>query len=273
MGAALTEKNKTLPIRWMAEWIDPELPHDPEERQSASCLRRRFAVEKAENACLYITCHGLYTAFLNGRRVGDFVLAPGTGDYRKRLTVQHYDVSSLLREGENELTVTLGDGWYRGNVGVDGLNNYYGSDIALLCQMEVDGKPYLVSDENWEASQNGPTRLNDLQIGESYDARMEKITDWHGVIVRDFGFSNLAPTESVPILEQERFPGRIIHTPGGETVLDFGQNLFGSYGTEMKSFFWWYKQHTVSSVSLACSSKVAVRSGSNAKMILFFRHR
>ena len=227
MGAALTEKNKTLPIRWMAEWIDPELPHDPEERQSASCLRRRFAVEKAENACLYITCHGLYTAFLNGRRVGDFVLAPGTGDYRKRLTVQHYDVSSLLREGENELTVTLGDGWYRGNVGVDGLNNYYGSDIALLCQMEVDGKPYLVSDENWEASQNGPTRLNDLQIGESYDARMEKITDWHGVIVRDFGFSNLAPTESVPILEQERFPGRIIHTPGGETVLDFGQNLAG----------------------------------------------
>mgnify|MGYP002512119885 CR=1 FL=1 len=67
----------------------------------------------------------------------------------------------------------------------------------------------------------------DLEIGEIYDARMEKITDWHGVTVRDFSFDNLAETQSVPILEQERFPGRIIKTPNGETVVDFGQNLAG----------------------------------------------
>ena len=213
MGAALTEKNKTLPIRWMAEWIDPELSHDPEERQPASVLRCRFSLDSLEDALLYITCHGMYTVHLNGQRVGDFMLAPGTGNYHKRLTVQCYDVSALLKTGENEITVTLGDGWYRGNVGVDGLSNYYGSDIALLCQLEVNGKPVLVSDENWEASQNGPTRLNDLQIGESYDARMEQVTNWHGVTIRDFGYDYLTSTESVPILEQERFPGRIIHTP------------------------------------------------------------
>ena len=45
--------------------------------------------------------------------------------------------------------------------------------------------------------------------------------------VRDFGFANLAPTESVPILEQERFEGRLLTTPNGETVIDFGQNLAG----------------------------------------------
>lgn len=227
MEAALTEKNKTLPIRWMAEWIDPELPHDPEERQPASVLRCRFSLDSVEDALLYITCHGMYTVHLNGQRVGDFMLAPGTGNYHKRLTVQCYDVSALLKTGENEITVTLGDGWYRGNVGVDGLSNYYGSDIALLCQLEVDGKPILVSDENWEASQNGPTRLNDLQIGESYDARMEQVTNWHGVTIRDFGYDDLATTESVPILEQERFQGRLFITPNGETVIDFGQNLAG----------------------------------------------
>ena len=121
-----------MPAQWQAVWIDPELPHDPETRQPSSVLRRCFRAGKTENARLFITCHGLYEACLNGQRVGNFVLAPGTGDYHKRLTVQCYDISRLLREGENELIVTLGDGWYRGSVGIDGLRNYYGSDLALL---------------------------------------------------------------------------------------------------------------------------------------------
>ena len=220
----ITEK---MPASWQARWIDPELPHEKAERQPASVLRRAFTLEETENAVLYITCHGLYEARLNGRRVGDFVLAPGVGDYTKRLTVQAYAVSELLRKGENELTVTLGDGWYRGNNGIDGISCLYGEDLALLCQLELDGKPVLCSDESWQASQEGPTRLNDLEKGEEYDARRERIASWHGVNVRQFGYTNLAPTESVPILEQERFPGKLLTTPNGETVLDFGQNLAG----------------------------------------------
>ena len=216
-----------MPARWQAKWIDPEPPHDVEARQPASVLRRRFTAERTENARLFITCHGLYEARLNGRRVGNFVLAPGTGDYAKRLAVQCYDVSELLREGENELVVTLGDGWYRGSVGIDGLRNYYGTDLALLCQLEGEDGPVLCSDENWEASQQGPVRENDLQQGERYDARKEQITDWHGVTVRNYGYANLAAAQSVPVLEQERFAGKLITTPNGETVIDFGQNLAG----------------------------------------------
>ena len=216
-----------MPAIWKAKWIDPELPHEPKERQPASVLRRRFTADNTENAVLYITCHGLYEAKLNGRRVGDFVLAPGTGEYRKRLTVQAYDVSALLRAGENEIVVTLGDGWYRGNNGIDGLNCLFGSDLALLCQLELDGMALMWSDENWEASQCGPIRCNDMELGECFDARREEIRDWHGVILRDYGFATLAPTESVPIVEQERFPGKLIRTPNGETVIDFGQNLAG----------------------------------------------
>ena len=216
-----------MPDRWQAKWIDPELPHDEEARQPASILRRSFQAEDTGNAILYITCHGLYEARINGRRVGDFVLAPGVDDYKMRLQVQAYTVSDLLRAGENELTVTLGDGWYRGNNGIDGTHNLSGSDLALLCQMEIDGQTVLISDECWEASQNGPIRRTDMELGEEYDARMESATDWHGVTVRDLGYDNLAPTESVPILEQERFPGKLIHTPNGETVIDFGQNLAG----------------------------------------------
>ena len=216
-----------MPADWQAKWIDPELPHEKTERQPASVLRRTFPLEETENAVLYITCHGLYEARLNGARVGDFVLAPGVGDYNKRLTVQAYDVSELLRRGENEITVTLGDGWYRGNNGIDGLSCLFGEDLALLCQLELDGRPVLCSDESWQASQEGPTRLNDLEKGEEYDARREQIQVWHGVTLRHFGYTNLFPTESVPILEQERFAGKLLTTPNGERVIDFGQNLAG----------------------------------------------
>ena len=223
----MTLLQNRMPAVWRAKWIDPELPHEKGERQPASVLRRSFYAAQAENAVLYITCHGLYEAELNGRRVGDFVLAPGAGEYRKRLTVQAYDVTALLREGENEITVTLGDGWYRGNNGIDGLSCLFGSDLALLCQLEAGGKILLASDESWEASQSGPIRLNDPELGESYDARREEIRDWHGVTLRDFGFETLAPTESVPVLEQERFEGKLFTAPNGETVIDFGQNLAG----------------------------------------------
>ena len=218
---------KRLPKRWAAKWIDPELPHDKDARQPTSVLRRRFTVNKTENAVLYITCHGLYEAVLNGQRVGDFVLAPGTGDYHKCLCVQAYDVSDLLQAGENELLVTLGDGWYRGSVGIDGLRDFYGEDLALLCQLEIDGEAVLCSDARWEASQSGPTRENDLQQGEAYDARREGIGSWHGVTVRDFGYENLCGEDFVPITEHERFDGKIIKMPNGETVIDFGQNLAG----------------------------------------------
>ena len=119
----------SLPIKWQSRWIDPELPHDPEAKQPASYLRRRFDLKSTENAHLYITCHGLYTVFLNGIRVGDFVLAPGTGDYHRRLTVQRYDVSDLLKIGENKIAVTLGDGWYRGGVGI--FTSFHGGSVFL----------------------------------------------------------------------------------------------------------------------------------------------
>lgn len=215
------------PDHWQAKWIVPELAADSGQRQPASYLRRRFAVESTGSARLYITCHGLYAAYLNGQRVGNFVLAPGTDDYRKRLQVQTYDVSSLLGTGENELCVVLGDGWYRGNIGVDGLNNYYGSDLALLCQLEIDQKVVLVSDKSWEASQSGPIRQNDMQLGERYDALMEQITAWHAVQCTDYGYDILCGSDSVPIREQERFAGKLFTAPNGEILIDFGQNLAG----------------------------------------------
>lgn len=210
-----------------AKWINPELTCDPQIHKPASYLRTSFEAGKGKCARLYITCHGLYEAYLNGKRVGDFVLAPGTYDYDKRIAYQTYDVTELIKEGNNEVSVILGDGWYRSVSGVDGNRNLYGEDVALFFQLEVDGEIVCVSDESWQASQSGPIRENDMQQGEVIDATMEEITDYHEVKTEDFGVEKLVCSNCVPIVEMERFEGKIMKTPNGEIVIDYGQNLAG----------------------------------------------
>ena len=104
-----------------------------------SYLRKIFTAPKG-NARLYITAKGLHVAWLNGVRVGDMVLAPGSFTGDKHLGAQTYDVTPLLHEGENELLITLGDGWHRSTSGVDGGRNLFGDTLGVLFQLEVDGK-------------------------------------------------------------------------------------------------------------------------------------
>lgn len=212
---------------FVAKWINPELTCDPQAHKPASYLKTTFTAPKGESARLYITCHGLYEAYINGSRAGAFVLAPGTYNYEKRLAYQTIDVTELVKEGVNEVQVILGDGWYRSVSGVDGDRNLYGEDIALYFQLEVDGKAVCISDESWQASQCGPIRENDMQQGEVVDASIEVIDGYHAVKVEDFGVEKLACSNCVPIVERERFEGKIIKTPNGETVIDYGQNLAG----------------------------------------------
>lgn len=212
---------------WKGEWINPEQNLNPKERQPASFLRKDFKVEDTKKARLYATAHGIYTISLNGVRIKDFILAPGTSQYEKRLQYQVYDVSKLLLVGINRIEVSLGDGWWRGDNGYEGQRNLYGKDIAFLCQLEIDKKIVLLSDGSWIATQEGPIRQNDLMQGETYDARKENISSWHSVKEEKFGYKNLVASNSVPVVEKERFKGKLIRTPSGESVLDFGQNIAG----------------------------------------------
>lgn len=212
---------------FMAKWINPEPVCDPKLHKPASYLRTTFTMPGAKKARLYITCHGLYEAYINSSRAGESVLAPGTYNYDKKLAYQTIDVTGLVKEGTNEVQVILGDGWYRSVSGVDGDRNLFGEDVALFFQLEADGKVVCISDENWQATQQGPLRENDMQQGEVVDARMEELSGWHGVNTEEYGLENLACSNCVPIREMERFEGKIIHTPMGETVIDYGQNLAG----------------------------------------------
>ena len=212
---------------WQAKWINSEMePVDPEVNQPASYLIKSFNLDKTGGARAYVSAHGIYALTINGKRIKDNILTPGTSEYWFRMPYQTFDVSDYLTVGENKVEVTLGDGWYRGCNGNTGTRNVFGKDLALLFQLEVDGETVLVSDDTWQAAQDGPIIFNDIQLGEKVDARKVP-TDFHCVKVEDFGYDNLMCMSTLPIREKESFSAKLIHTPDGGIVLDFGQNMSG----------------------------------------------
>jgi alpha-L-rhamnosidase len=78
-------------------------------------FRRSFDLNSTTaSARLYITGLGIYKAEINGQRVGDHVLAPGYMSYQFRHTYDTYDITNLLRSGENAVGVEVGEGWWSG---------------------------------------------------------------------------------------------------------------------------------------------------------------
>ncbi len=239
--AAYFEMGLLAAADWKGSWIEPDLAEDPKISNPAPMLRREFKVNGAiEKARLYVTSHGLYEMYLNGQRVGDQVFTPGWTSYSKRLQYQTYDVTNLLRSGDNALGAIVGDGWYRGFLAWGGTRNHYGEKLGLLLQLKVaykDGREEIIAtDQNWKAAR-GPILMSEIYHGETYDARLEKSgwaspgfddRQWAGVKIGSHPKEILIAPAGPPVRKiQELKPIKIFKTPAGDNVIDFGQNLVG----------------------------------------------
>lgn len=227
---------------WTARFVTPDWDEDTSQAQPLPLLRREFVVRgDVAQARLYITALGVYEAQINGVVVGDHVLAPGWTSYHHRLRYQTFDVTNLLREGQNALGAFLGDGWFRGRLSFGGgRRNIYGNRLALLAQLEIhytDGTTErVVTDETWRAA-HGPIRASDLYDGETYDAGQEQPGwsepgfddhDWAGVRLLEWNLATLVAPPGPPVRRIELLqPVAITTSPTGRTILDFGQNLVG----------------------------------------------
>jgi alpha-L-rhamnosidase len=226
---------------WSASWIHPDIKEDLSKSSPAQMVRKDFVLNgEIKSARAYVTSLGLYEMELNGKRVGDEVLTPGWTAYEDRIQYQVYDVTSLLKNGENAVGLMLGDGWYRGFIGFKGQRNAYGDKLAALVQLHIklsDGSDVvIVSDNSWKAS-TGAILESDIYNGEIYDARLEKDgwttagydeTDWQKVVVLSKPDAKIIASQGAPIKKVEEIkPIKLIKTPEGDTVIDMGQNMVG----------------------------------------------
>jgi alpha-L-rhamnosidase len=229
------------PADWKARWIEPARDEDIKKPQPAPMLRGAFRLKGAvRQARIYATAHGLYELEVNGRRVGDQLFTPGWTSYGKRLQYQAYDVTALLKPGDNAIGALLGDGWYRGYLAWNDNRNVYGKTLGLLLQLRVeyaDGRVETIgTDGSWKSS-TGPILASDIYMGETYDARLEQPgwsapgfadSRWAPVRVVDSPKHELIAPAGPPVRAVEEVKAvRVLKTPKGETVVDFGQNMVG----------------------------------------------
>lgn len=205
-----------------------------------SQLRREFQTSKPIlQARLYITALGIYQARINGQRVGADYFAPGWTDYNKRIQYQTYDVTKLIRTGQNAVAVDLAPGWYAGHVGSLGPNQY-GQLPYLRAQLELryaDQSVELVStDEKWKSAL-GAVVSSDLIMGEKVDARLAtpgwdqprfNEAGWKPVLVNTEVKTTLVAQKDPPIqADMEIKPIRVTRTKSGAYLYDMGQNMVG----------------------------------------------
>ncbi|QXV67183.1 family 78 glycoside hydrolase catalytic domain [Mucilaginibacter sp. 21P] len=219
-----------LATKWQAHWIQIGYPEDSLNHPSQYFSKQFDSSGKVKQARLFITSRGLYEAQINGKRVGNAYLTPGWTSYNKRIAYQAWDVTDLVKKGDNILQVTLGDGWYRGALAFENRRNYFGTKLSLICQLEVTytngRKEIIISDDSWKSGE-GPIRQSSINNGETIDHNRVMQIDKPVRIADDYA-GKLVPTESYPATKHEVFkPIKVITTPKGEKVLDFGQNLVG----------------------------------------------
>lgn len=217
-------------MEWNAKWIRPSEDYG----DVCPVFRKNFTCSKqVQSASLAITAMGVYEAQLNGERVGKFILAPGWTTYEKRLQVQTYDVTGLLKE-ENELSVTVGKGWYRsplpGWIWPERMEMLAGLSAGMTAQLSLkftDGTTETVfSDESWQSAQS-PVRFSEIYDGEEYDAAFAP-SDWRRTEAFDGPSHTLIPQQGAEVYEQERLAAaRIFTAPNKEIIVDFGQEVTG----------------------------------------------
>jgi len=218
---------------------------DPWIPDSVKALRHDFTVSSPiKSARLYATALGDYEMFLNGKRVGDQVLAPGWTDYRERVVYQTYDVTSQVADGKNVIGALLAPGWYETPLEwFQQPNNYGVTPPALRAQLRIehtDGSvEWIATDSKWVATES-EIRHSELYDGETQDGTkrmpMERSSlsphlstaAWPSVIVSEPAPVRIVTQDFPPIRVERTLEAKSLTEPKpGVWVYDFGQNFSG----------------------------------------------
>jgi alpha-L-rhamnosidase len=229
-SAAATFETAILdPSWWRAQWITGPAPATKNDHQA---LYLRAAVELSAPVVrgrAYVSALGWYRFFVNGTDETGPALVPRWTPFDDYVEYQVYDVTAAFQEGSNVVEVAIGDGRFRGRLGLLNQRAVYGDRLAGLAQLELelaDGTSVsMVTDPNWLAG-SGHLVTADPKFGERVDLR---------AVRTDVGAAEVLDTHRCLIAEQvarvqevDRLAAHSVRrTSTGTQVVDFGQNFAG----------------------------------------------
>ena len=199
------------------------------EVQKEACYEFYRHIELKDNvksATLSVTAMGLYTAFINGKRVGKQILTPCFTDYSSHIQYQVYDVKNML-ENSFELCFICAEGWA---VGRTWGREHYNTNIALIYSLDIeyyDGKKVSFLSDTKTRARTSCVLKSSIYDGETVDKTVKKRELGNAVIDSKIK-TRLKKQYGEKVTEQDvLLPVKLIKTPKGENVIDFGQNLSG----------------------------------------------
>ena len=205
------------------------------EDETASEFFCSFSKEKeVRRATVQASALGVYSLRVNGKKLS-YVLAPGWTAYDSRVQYQTYDITDILTD-ENTVSITASAGWRMKYSCMDDRSvsawstpEINGDEYAVIASILIeytDGtEKLIVTDESWTVSET-KWRYCNIYNGDIYDETFNGQS--YAVKVINHPKNILVPQQGEVISEHESLqPIEVIHTPNGETVLDFGQNLTG----------------------------------------------
>lgn len=214
---------------WTSRWISPSQT----ESSAVHELVGSFDLDIDRpwtRARLYATALGMYEVFLNGRRVGDTELAPGSTSYAETLYAQAEDIAEHLRAGTNDLEIVLSDGWYRGKAGAWRKPARWGPRTAARLEVHIEH-----ADGTWTTVGTGPDWSSrpsaivraDLMDGQATDFRTTRSTPTP-VLLDAVVAPSVDWSPAPPVRRIERIaPVGVTRTAPDACVVDFGQNASG----------------------------------------------
>ncbi len=197
---------------------------------SAIEFRKAFTLDKkVSSATVSVSAMGIYALYLNGARLLDHgVLTPGFTGYLNHVQYQTYDITAALRK-QNKLTVAAAPGWAVGHMGYQHKEKNFADTVSVIAELSItftDGSKRRISTGPSFEVWSSPVEYSDLYMGETLNLCHRP--RFIGKAVKSAVNTTLVPQTGEAIIEQDRIAaGKLIVTPKGERVIDFGQNMTG----------------------------------------------
>ncbi|SEW22306.1 alpha-L-rhamnosidase [Chitinophaga sp. YR573] len=236
-------------FNWQAHWIglDSAFAWDSAQskfsRLSARYCRKSFDVKSdIKKATVYMAGVGHYELYINGKQQRNVVLAQAPTDYSKNILYNTYDVTNIIKRGENVIGTILGNGRFftmRQAYKPYKIKTFGYPKLLLQLNIEYTNgeKKSIVTDDSWKITADGPIRTNNEYDGEEYDATKE-MPGWDNIAFNDEHWLKAAlvqapggrleaqMNEPVKVMEKIKAVSIRAVTPG-VYIMDMGQNMVG----------------------------------------------
>ena len=214
----------------------PYAQYDP-----APLFRKSFQLTALPQvATLAVQSPGFVKVYLNGTDITDHLFISPVSDPQKILWYDTYDVTALLKQGENVLGVIAGNGFLN-----ESFHSAWYYEVApwrdapqFMLSLLADGKPLVSSDASWRVSkQHSHVTYHHLRSGEWWDMRKHDTAwltpsyddrTWDHVLLREQPFGGkLKPTPCQPVRECEHLAPVSVKALEDGFLYDFGINISG----------------------------------------------